>query len=118
MFQDMIERAKELNRCENYLAVEIMVVKWRGDCTNNGVTARFDTLYVPCETGNYTKTELVKLGREQQMLGVKPPAFPGCPYRFTVLGGGMAMAGGNYVVGDSRFMDEYGGPISVHDRIE
>lgn len=117
-----VEDAKALNECGRYLLVDIL--RMGVDCTNGGVTAldKFGVnntaFFVPCFNGPW-EIDDIDLSRSV-VLEVIPPAFDGCPYRFKVRGEKRrAMAGGNWAyTSDSRFLETYGAPVSVHDRHE
>lgn len=119
LFTFMVRRVNELNACGRYLLVFVYRDADGSDCTLNGVTKRFSQLYVPHPEGNYTRADI---NDPCQILKVIPPSFPGCPYRFRpecIDDGKHSMMGGNYVcTSDSRFKEEYGAPIAVHDRVE
>lgn len=116
LFAFMIRRAAELNACTTFLLVSVFRSEY--DCTNGGVTSRHNTLFVPHPEGNHKRHEI----DPERILTVIPPAMPGCPYRFrpeAIPKGKHSMMGGNYVcTSDSRFSEEYGFPIAVHDRVE
>lgn len=89
-----------------------------GDCTNGGISERYDTLYLICDEGYSEKeddsTELLRLvrrnfcGREYLHAEPTTPTPEGC------VG---PMFGGNFIYTcDSRFPSPY--PIPVHDRYE
>lgn len=80
------------------------------DCTNNGVTSRHATMYVPCEDGNFTQNDV----NPEQILHFESGYFKGHGSTRR------AIMGGNYVVSsDSRFIRTYGRqPLPVYDRIE
>jgi hypothetical protein len=87
-----------------------------GDCTNNGLTSREDSIVLHYGTGvdidMIPEDELVLIERT---LWGKPAnyAVPAGVYR----SGKHSMAGGNFVyTSDSRFPSD--APISVHDRVE
>lgn len=114
------ERAAELNGCGRYLAVTVYRAVDFPDCTLNGVTARFSRLYVPLPDGHIRLADVEARGEQAQILDVIPSAFSACGPRFKPRGETRwCMAGGNLVDHcDSRYCETYGGPVSVHDRIE
>lgn len=116
------EMADTLNASTMYLMVNVLRPADFPDCTLNGITARYSRLYVPHPEGYLKREDIEAKGEAEKLLEVLPPAFPGCPARFRPRGADPRrwyMAGGNYVeTSDGRFSRAYGGPISVHDRIE
>ena len=99
----------------------VEVYRWAlGDCTNGGVSARFNNLYLICEGGwlevEDTDPKLIKIvtrpccGREGTYSHVEPvndPSKKECGY----------MSGGNFVYScDGRFPFDY--PLPVFDRSE
>lgn len=94
-----------------------------GDCTNGGITSRYDTLLLICEDGFISVDEdnppenLVKIVTRRYAGGKEYKHIE--PYALTDSGCVGWMAGGNLAYSsDSRFrrMSEY--PLSVHDRQE
>jgi hypothetical protein len=114
------EMADRLNASTRYLMVDVLRAADRRDCTMNGISARHARLYVPHPEGYLERDALIAKGEGPQLLEVIPPAFPGCPARVKPRGEARwTMSGGNFVeTSDSRFWQAYGGPVSVHDRIE
>ncbi len=92
-----------------------------GDCTNGGISSKYDTLLLICEHGyidideNNPPENLVKMVRREMCGGIyhiEPYARP------QHLGW---MAGGNYAeTSDSRFRDmvNFYGAVAIHDRQE
>ena len=98
-----------------------------GDCTNNGLTSRQDSiwLYSDVDINNPAiREELAAINEKNEILVlVKRGLFlgrqlPDIAVPFSILDSGRhSMAGGNFVyTSDSRFPS--GSPISVHDRVE
>lgn len=118
MTQTLTEQAVELNSCGRYLLVDVL--RPDGDFTNNGVSSLKGgkrTFFAPCLTGNFDLSSLNVT--KDVVLSVLPPAFDGCPLRFTQKDAPRGMAGGNFIyTSDSRFSKTYGAPISLHDRYE
>lgn len=92
------------------------------DCSMNGVTARFDRLYVPVKDGFLTREAIEAKGEGNRILAAKEPAFSDCPPRLypETISPSRTMFGGNFVyTSDSRFRRAYGwAPVAVHDRVE
>lgn len=101
-------------------ALSISVYKNRSDCTNGGVSSRFNDLLLVCDRGNYEIDEnnipenLVKIvtrnvfGTEYKHIEPYKPA--------TEVGW---MSGGNIgYTCDSRFSDLSRYPLNIHDRQE
>lgn len=96
---------------------------WIGDCTNDGISASQERLYLVCDQGFHDLPDgdprLIRLvkrsfhGGESAHLSVEPVNDP----RY---GDGKhvgPMFGGNFVyTSDSRFPSDY--PIPIHDRFE
>lgn len=96
---------------------------WIGDCTNEGISASQDRLYLVCDQGFHDVPDgdprLIRLvqrtlpWRNYPYLHVEPVNDPRC-------GDGKhvgPMFGGNFVYSsDSRFPADY--PIPIHDRFE
>lgn len=104
-------------------ALSINVYRWNlGDCSNHGITSRFDKLLLLCDEGyidideNDPPENLVKIvtrfvcGREYKHIEPVASTAPGCVGWMS--GGAVAYSC------DSRFsrMSEY--PLCVHDRQE
>lgn len=98
-----------------------------GDCTNNGLTSRHDSvwLYSDVDMNNpEVREELATINEKTEILVlVKRGLFLGrqlsdIAVPFSILDSGRhSMAGGNFVyTSDSRFPGD--SPISVHDRVE
>lgn len=93
-----------------------------GDCTNNGISAKHDSLLVLCDKGNWdvdmadapeNLVKLVERKYDNQRFFHLEPVNPAA--------GAGWMAGGNFAgTSDSRFSDMTGfyGAISIHDRDE
>jgi hypothetical protein len=105
-----------------YLPVNVLCDVDGHDCTLNGVTSRYSTLYVPCEDGYLSYDDIVKRGHEECILVEVPKPFPDAPIRFkpASLGKKHSMMGGRFVYScDSRYRRAYGwSPLAVHDRVE
>ena len=97
----------------------VNVYRWTlGDCTNGGISGKFDSLYLICDGGwlevEDTDPRLIKLVVTEywgvEHVHVEPVNDPNkkeISY----------MSGGNFVYSsDSRFPFDY--PLSVHDRSE
>lgn len=90
-----------------------------GDCTNNGISARFDQIYIEHPEGNEVidldeAPENFCIVRHKELFG--KVYIDVVPYH---LKDRWCMMGGNFVYSsDSRFreLNEY--PIPIHDRIE
>lgn len=106
-------------------ALPVDVYRWRYDCTNDGVSSKFDTLLVLCDDG-FKDVDLdnppdnlcrvvhrFQFGRDIYHIEPLKPTDPGC------VGW---MAGGNYAATrDSRFSKMIGGmygAVAIHDRQE
>lgn len=99
----------------------VNVYRWTlGDCTNGGISGRFDSLYLICDQGwlevELNDPRLIKIvtrnhvGREGTYTHVEPVNDPDKKE----IG---YMAGGNFVYScDSRFPFDY--PLPIHDRSE
>lgn len=95
----------------------------RCDCTNGGISSKYDRLYVLCEDGNYTIPDddppenLARVNKRhlfgQDVYSIEPVVAPD---------GVGWMMGGNYAgTSDSRFSRMVGGlnvAIPIHDRQE
>ena len=96
-----------------------------GDCTNNGVSSRYETLYLICDEGfvdvdeNNPPDNLVKLVK-RNFPWHKDPIYHIEP--FVDPEGAGWMMGGNYAAtSDSRFQRMVGdmyGAVPIHDRQE
>ena len=89
-----------------------------GDCTNGGVTADDDSLFVvPCEDGFLTDEGLAD---RHNVVILEPAEIMGSLYFKPSTITGHSMAGGNFVyTSDSRFSRTYSKqPVRVHDRVE
>ncbi|MCR5453180.1 MAG: hypothetical protein K6F00_11190 [Lachnospiraceae bacterium] len=105
------------------LSVEIYKNR-RGDCSNNGISSRFNEILIPCETGYIEVDEanppenLCKVVKRNLFMG-EPPYVHIEPWN-KAEGAGW-MAGGTIVDScDSRFRREIGidYPVHLHDRQE
>ena len=89
-----------------------------GDCTNGGVTADPNNLFVvPCEDGFMTEEGLAD---RHDVVFLEPAEIQGSLYFKPRSIKGHSMAGGNFVyTSDSRFSRTYSNqPVRVHDRVE
>ncbi len=104
-----------------FKVLPVNVFRWTlGDCTNGGISGKFDCLYLICDEGWFevedTDPKLIKIitkphcGKEGTYSFVEPvndSSKKECGY----------MSGGNFVYScDSRFPFDY--PLPVHDRSE
>lgn len=106
-------------------AISVNVLRPNYDCTNGGVSSRYDKLYVVCPDGNFefdfdnAPDNLMRIhvrligGKTVYSLQPMRPCSTGC------VGW---MAGGNYAAScDSRFGELIGGmygAVAIHDRQE
>lgn len=109
---------------QKYLLAYVLIPRDFCDCSNNGVSVTGSTFYVPCPEGNWSEEDVlaakerdknvVILEVEKRIIGMtKYVNFVEKDKR------GRPMAGGCFIYStDSRFMREYGGPVSLHDRYE
>lgn len=97
---------------------EIYKPKW-GDCSNNGLSSRFDDVYIVCDDGNYTFD--TDNPPENLCVMVKRELFDENadyirPYKDSPKGTVGYMYGGCIVyTSDSRFRNR---PLKLHDRTE
>lgn len=98
----------------------VSVYRTNADCTNGGVSAEADTIYVRCSRGNYSTDEVpehlrfVPEQRGENYWAVKPeiPYQHGKPLTVSYRG---PMAGGNIAyTTDSRLQQTF----HIHDRYE
>ena len=88
------------------------------DCTMNGFSVQKKSIAIPVKDGILTEEDVDRFGYVKLVLRDAPflearPAFKEAGEK------GWTMFGGNYITAsDSRFMNQYGGPIALHDRIE
>ncbi len=92
------------------------------DCTNNGISCRFDSIIVLnvdawCPDLEAAKAEgrVMWLKEREDLPPVLVPcneAIDGPTTRWTMFGGNFAYSA------DSRWAETAGGPIAIHDRIE
>lgn len=101
------------------ITAHIYAAKNFPNCSNHGISARFDEVYVPHPDGNYNVSpdteNLVKVEREDLGFCVRVRAIP---YKD---GGKWWMMGGCYISSsDSRFSEACYGEriIPLHDRCE
>lgn len=98
-------------------AVQVFASKSIGDCSNNGVTSKYNELYLVND--NICCIPRIVDVPEEQALVLK---YRGKDYLCAVpleinKSGKHSMFGGNFVyASDSRFPSNY--PIPVHDRVE
>ena len=91
-----------------------------GDCTNNGLTSKKDSLYLYSKITESNREQLDEL-EEDVLILIERTLFGkqsnyAVPYSI-FKSGRQSMAGGNFVyTSDSRFPSA--APISVHDRLE
>lgn len=97
-----------------------------GDCTANGVTKRFDTLYLfeaktlDSDIIDYAEKEEIELDQCIRVVERENPLY-GSYAEVVFKKPGHYMAGGNFVyASDSRYKNVAGVnfPLSVHDRCE
>lgn len=88
------------------------------DCTNGGVSSRFDSLYLICDKGWLEVDDT-----DERLVKIETMRFGGNTYQHVVPVNDRHkravsyMMGGNYIsTSDSRFPSDY--PIPVHDRTE
>lgn len=115
--QDVLEQMRKKYDIQRCLRAEVYRDSL-GDCTNRGISATRDSLYIlgcdgPLEPGDLR--ECVKIEHRRVMgseyLSAKPVYFPDRWY----------MAGGNFLyTSDSRYREHTGisYPVSIHDRYE
>lgn len=115
--QDVLEQIRKKYDIQSCLRAEVYRDSL-GDCTNSGISATRDSLYIlgcngPLEAGDLR--ECVKIERREllgsEYLSAKPVYFPDRWY----------MAGGNFLyTSDSRFREYTGSnyPVPIHDRYE
>lgn len=92
------------------------------DCTNNGVSSRFDEVLIPCE-GGYVEVD--EDDPPENLCYVARTMFCGELYVHLKPVGTLkkwSMAGGNFAYScDSRFsylIGNGGYPVAIHDRVE
>ena len=103
----------------NALLVDVYRSPSLGDCTNNGITSKYDTLYLMCDEGPFEvdtdDPRLLKIGKVEFLGKV---SYHARPFNDN---GIWFMNGGNFVYdSDSRFrrMTGFYGALPVHDRQE
>lgn len=100
-----------------------------GDCTNNGISSRHNTL--TCFDGDldeikeYVEEKNIDMDRclyvvRRELWGKPEPYLTPLKWAIKKPTSGPVMAGGNYAKGDSRWKEWFGHylPLPIHDRIE
>ncbi len=98
------------------------VLRLAGDCTNVGVTARFNELVAVSQLIDQGPVPTADREHQQVVLVMCNPHNPSRYVARPVAEDGTAlvgMFGGNYIdSSDVRFREAFGGPVAVHDRFE
>lgn len=110
------ERARNLG-CPKALSVSIYDDKAIGNCSNNGISARYREILLPCPTGNWNidwenPPENLCVYVERELFGERHDYIR--PYA-DAKGAGWMFGGSLVFSSDSRFGDV---PMKLHDRDE
>lgn len=103
------------------LEVGIYEEKGAGNCSNNGISERFRSVYVVCPEGNCVFDTEDKLPENLVKIVNKTYSFGTFTHAEPFIGNGKWwMAGGDFIYAcDSRFTKYFGhSPIALHDRCE